>query len=349
MKNLIAKQNIKSLKSLLRRKRDRIGIDVGSYAIKIVELSGAKDDLKINNIAYVRIADPNSKNSLIQAIKEAVIKANVTDKDVSIAVSGPSVIVRFLELPAMNEKELENAISFEAEKYIPFSINEVVINHHLLIPRLGNENKMLVLLVAAKKEIVAERLNLLNEAKVSVGVLDVASFADINAFLGRVEGKKEEIVALVDIGAKATDINIIDGGVLYFTRSIQLGGADITKVLSGALSVDLQSAEDIKLNPGDKAALVNEKIEPILHNIIDEIRLSFSYYENQSGKSIQKVHLTGGSSRAAGLDTMLKENLGIEVVLWDPTEGMAANPSVDQQLVASIKDQLGVAIGLALR
>lgn len=340
---------MKSLNKLLKREKSRVGMDIGSYAIKTVELSGEKDNLKIKNISYAKVKNPGSRDSLIQAIKESAIKANVLNREVNISVSGPSVIVRFLELPRMKEDELRNAIPFEAEKYIPFSISEVIIDHQLLIPRLGDGNKILVLLVAAKKDLITERLSLLDEARVTAGILDVASFANVNAFLWGANRKKDGIAVLVDIGANATDINIIDGDVLYFTRNIQLGGDNITKVLSDALSVDLKSAEDIKVNPADKGPEVIEKIESILHNIIDEIRLSFSYYENQSGKSIERVYLTGGSSRITNFDNMLKENLGIEVVSWDPTEGMELDPSIDGQLVASIKDRLGVAIGLALR
>jgi type IV pilus assembly protein PilM len=333
----------------LQGKKNRIGVDIGSCSVKAIELSGERDNLKIKNLAYVKVEDPDSKDSFVQAVKESAARANILNKEVNIAVSGPSVIVRFIELPYMNKEELRNAITFEAEKYIPFNINEVIIEYQLLIPRLGDENKMLVLLVAAKKDIINQRLALLKESGLSARVLDLASFANVNAFLARAKRKKDEIVALIDIGAKATDINIVDGDILYFARSIQLGGNDVTKVLSDALSVDLKKAEDIKVNPADKTPEVSEKIEPVLHNIIDEIRLSFSYYENQSGKSIQKVYLTGGSAKIINFYGMLKDNLGVDIVPWDPAEGMELDPAVDNKLVDSIKDQLGVAIGLALR
>jgi type IV pilus assembly protein PilM len=339
---------MKLFTKLSKRAENRIGIDIGSYAIKIVELSREKDNLRIKNFAYEKVEDPGSKDSLMQAIKRAVDRANILNKEVNIAVAGPSVVVRFVELPRMSENELKAAIPFEAEKYIPFNIEEVVIDHQLLIPRLGEENKMLVLLVAAKKDLINERLSILNEAGLSVGILDVVSCANFNAFLMGRKRKKEEITALIDIGAKETDIDIIDEDALYFTRSIQLGGSDITKVLSDALSMDLNSAENIKINPG-KTSEVSAIINPVLNNIIDEIRLSFSYYENQSGKSIEKVYLAGGSSKVINFREMFNENLGIEIVPWDPTEGMELDPTIDAQLITSIKDQLGVAVGLALR
>jgi len=334
---------------LSKHTESHVGIDIGSYAIKTVVLSREKDNLRIKSLEYEKVEDSGSKDGLIRAIKKTIERANIFDRKVNIAVTGPSVIIRFIELPHMSEDELKTAIPFEAEKYIPFNIEEVIIDHQLLSPRLGEENKMLVLLVAAKKDLINERLSLLGEVGLSVGVLDVTSCANFNAFLMGRERKKDQIVALVDIGAKATDISVIDENIFYFTRGVQLGGSDITKVLSDALSVDLNSAENIKLNPADKMSEVSKIIDPVLNNIIDEIRLSFSYYENQSGKSIEKVYLTGGSSVVINFCNMLKENLGIEVLSWDPTEDMEFDPSIDARLITSIKNQLGVAIGLALR
>lgn len=330
-------------------KKSRVGIDIGSYAVKTVELFRERDNLKIKNLAYARLEYPGSKDNLLRAIKESAARANVLNRQVNIAVSGPSVIVRFIELPNMTAEELKNAIPFEAEKYIPFNIEEVILDHQLLIPRHGGESKMLVLLVAAKKSLINERLKLIDEANLSVGILDVASFANVNAFLKGPKRIKDGVTALVDIGAKATDINILDSSLLCFARSIQLGGNNITKAISDSLSIDLKSAEKMKIDPGDRAVEINEKINSILHNIIDEMRLSFSYYENQSGKAVESVFLTGGGSRIKNFDNMLRENLGMEIGLWDPTEGLELDPSIDRQSLDSIKDQLGVAIGLALR
>ena len=128
-----------------------------------------------------------------------------------------------------------------------------------------------------------------------------------------------------------------------------MGGDDLTKALSELYSIDFKNAEDLKLNPGDKTAEVCEKTRGILQNIIDEIRLSFSYYENQSGRTIEEVYLTGGSAKVLNFCDMLGENLGTEMIMWDPTSFVEMDPSIDAQLFNSIKNQLGVSIGLALR
>ena len=340
---------MKFLNNLISKKKSSIGLDIGAYAVKVVELfHGEKNDLKIKNVGYAKIEKPSSRESIIRAIKESTRGANAFGKELNVAVSDPSVIVRFLELPRMTQDELRNAIPFEAEKYIPFSIDEVVIDHQQLIPQIGS-NMMLVLLVAVKKDVIEERLSLLSEAGQSAGILDVASFANVNGFLAKSGEGKGGIKALIDVGARAMDISIIDENILYFTRSIQLGGNDVTKALSDALSLDFESAEELKINPKDKEPLIREKLEPVLRNMIDETRLSFSYYENQSGKNIEKVYLTGGCSKITGFYDMFKENLGINVLTWDPSRLIEADPSLDSEFVASIKDQLAVAVGLALR
>ena len=340
---------IKLFDAVTTHKKSQVGIDIGSHSVKAIELSqGQKGGATIKNIGYAKIEGPATKENQVRALKEAAAQAGALNKDVAIAVSGPSVIVRFIELPQMSDAELRNAITFEAEKYIPFSINDVIIDYKLLVPQFG-ANQMLVLLVAAKKDFIAERLGIADAAGLSVSIIDVTAFASANSFLERTARKGEEVAALVDIGAKAMDISIIDGDILYFTRNIQLGGDDITKVLSEALSIDLKGAEAIKINPAAKAGLVKEKTQPILHNIVDEIRLSFSYFENQSGKNIGRAYLAGGSSRMAGLYDIFTEGLGVAAVTWDPAERIEIDTGADAQLIASIKDQLGVAIGLALR
>ncbi|MDD5680619.1 MAG: type IV pilus assembly protein PilM [Candidatus Omnitrophica bacterium] len=336
-------------KSFGKTGKDHIGIDIGSNSIKTVELFQEKDIVRIKNIGYAKIEKPGSAESIANAVKETAVMAKIMPgKDVAIAVPGSSVVVRFIELPRMNEEELRNAIVFEAEKYIPFSLNEVVVDHQLLIPHLG-DNKMLVLLIAAKKDIINERLDLINRAGMSASVLDVVSLANVNAFLSAPQRNKSGTSAVVNIGAKATDINIIAEGVLYFTRSIQIGGDDLTKSIMESMSLNLKDAEELKINPKDKTAEVAEKTKAMLRAIVDEIRLSFSYYENQSGRNIEKVYLGGGVSKSNNICEIMKENLDVEIALWDPTAAIALEPSADSQLVNSLKYQMGTAIGLALR
>lgn len=336
-------------KNLVKAGREHIGVDIGSHSVKAAELLREKDVFKIINIGYAKVRKPNAVESIAEAVREACAMANIPEgADVALAVPCSSVVVRFIELPYMTKDELKNAIIFEAEKYIPFGINEVIIDHQLLIPHLS-DNKMLVLLVAAKKDIINERLELISRAGLSARILDVASLANVNSFLAAAKRNKSEIAAVINIGAKATDINIISEDVLYFTRSIQIGGDELTKALAESFSLSPKDAEELKINPKDKAAEVAEKTKTILHAIADEIRLSFSYYENQSGRNIEKVYLGGGMTASPNICELMKENLDMDAALWDPAGFMIPGSSVDSGLLNLIKYQMGTAIGLALR
>ncbi|MBN1872221.1 MAG: type IV pilus assembly protein PilM [Candidatus Omnitrophica bacterium] len=329
--------------------KDGYGLDIGSHSIKFIRLLYEKDSASIAKLSYVKIKDPSSRSSIIEAIKRCVETGNAGIKEFNVAIAGPAVIVRFIELPRMNDNELSNAITFEAEKYIPFGINEVVIDHRVVVPHIGS-NKMLVLLVAAKKDHVNDRLKLLQESGISASILDVASIANANAFLMNPRKKaRVGVSAVIDIGASATDIDIIDHDILYFTRTFQIGGDEITKAISNKLSMDIRRAEELKMNPAKRADDISEITKPVLYNIIDEIRPSFSYFENQSGKSIERVYLGGGGSRIQNFHNLLRENLEVAVEQWDPSDGMMIEAEVDKSLFASVKDQLGVATGLAFR
>lgn len=336
-------------RGLIKTGREHIGVDIGFHSVKVAELSREKDIFKIINIGYAAVKRPNVTESIAEAVKEASAMAKVPEgSDVAIAVPSLAVVVRFIELPRMTQDELKNAIVFEAEKYIPFGINEVVIDHQLLIPHIG-DNKMLVLLIAAKKDIVNERMELITQAGLSARLLDVSSLAGVNSFLASAGRNTNEISAVINIGAKATDINIVSENVLYFTRSVQIGGDEITKLLAESFSLSAKDAEELKINPKDKAAEVAEKVKTILNAIIDEIHLSFSYYENQSGRNIEKVYLGGGVAASANVCELMKENLDIDAVLWDPAGSMASGSLTDGKLLDSMRYQMGTAIGLALR
>lgn len=335
--------------AFIKTGKDHVGIDIGSYAVKVVELVREKDIFRVKGMGYAKVKKADYTEGLLEAIKESVSMAGIApNKDVNIAVSGSSVVARFIELPRMSEDELKNAIIFEAEKYIPFSINDVILGHQLLVPHL-TDNKMLVLLIAAKKDVINERLDIINKAGLPVNIIDVASFACVNAFLMTADRKKDEAAAIINIGAKGTDISIVSDGTLYFTRSIQVGGNDLTKALSDSLSLDPKEAEELKVNPGEKAHEAGEGIKAALYTIADEIRLSFSYYENQSGRSIARLYLDGGAAKGANICNTLHERLDVDVELWDPLASMAIEPSTGKELADSVKYQMSAAIGLALR
>jgi type IV pilus assembly protein PilM len=336
------------LKKKEKRVISKVGVDIGSKLIKIVELEPqAANKYKLLNYA-VENNDPTDFNQQVESLKNAFAKAKFLSHTVNFSVSGPSVIVRYITLPKMAKNQLTSAIRFEAEKFIPFDIKDVIIDSPVL-EELANENKTKVLVVAAKKNFIEEKVKLVRAAGLEPDIIDVDSFALIKAFLLNMPNEKNAgITALLNIGAKFTNINILRDGISHFMRDIGIGGVDLTKALSDRLGLDLLKAEELKCNPGERHEEVLEAVKNTLNNLIGEISLSFSYYEDQLERGIDKVFLSGGTTRLKGIDKFFSESLGLEVNLWQPAKILELDPSIDKALLESDESLLGISIGLAL-
>ncbi len=336
------------IKGFSPRKVHHIGLDIGSYAVKIVNMLREKEKRILLGYGMATIETPEDDASIRKAVEAALSKLNVDTKDVAISVSGPGVIVRYVELPRMTDDELKNAIEFEAEKYIPFKLDEVMIDHQVLIRQMP-DNKMLVLLVAAKKELVDKKVALVQSLGFTPTIIDVCSLAMVNSFLEGNKGAEAKTSALINVGHHFTDINIISGGTLSFTRSVNVGGSDLAKMAVEAMGGDTAEAMRLMLSPGEKGEDFVAAIRRGMDNITDEIRLSMSYFENQSNSGIQEMYITGGCARLKPLLHRIKESLGIEPVVWDPTALLEPVEGISGEDLSSAKEFLGISIGLALR
>lgn len=340
------------MKSLLEKirgggpkERFSAGLDIGSQFIKVVKLRLAKDATELCGFSI----EPAQFN-LAEALKN--IKQALGIEAVNISLGGPSTLLRDVSFPRMNQAELKQALKFEAEKHIPFSLAEVNLDSHILKEDLP-ASKMLVLLAAAKKDLVNQRLSLLEEAGLKAGVIDLDSLALINAFncaYSSGEPLEQKTVALLNIGAGITNLNILEEGVLRLSRDIHLGGKNFTQKIADTLNLDFRAAEELKINPeAESADKIRAAVESALANLINEIRVSFDYYESQGASSVAKIFLSGGSSRLAGLDKMLANLLGIEAEYWDPLRQITLSAKIDPAQVKASCAQLAVAVGLALR
>ena len=220
-----------------------VGLDIGSSSVKAVELSrrGRSKEFELTHLgvapmpaeAIVQGAFLNS-SAIVEAIREAIEKAKIRTKNVAAAVSGHSVIVKKVSLPAMTRDELDEQIRWEAEQYIPFDVNEVNLDFQILNGG-GGEGQMEVLLVAAKKDLVDDYVQVIREAGLVPAAIDVAAFAVENAFEANYDVRPDEVVALVNIGAQVVNINIISNGAPAFTRDITTAGNQYTEEIQKAL------------------------------------------------------------------------------------------------------------------
>ncbi len=321
-----------------------IGLDLGSSYIKFVQLSGKPESLSMVDFDLVKI-DGNAEGP--KRALEALAKRFPT-KDVNISISGPNTVVRYIDLPKMTDEELKSSMKFEAEKYIPFRSKDVIVDCQVLEP--AARGKMRVLLVAAKKEAITEKINLVEGAGLSVRLIDCDSFALVNAFLINFPDLPEDgCIALVNMGERLTTIDILKGKSATFTRELQIGGWDFSKAISKQLNLDMAAAAQVKENPQARLEELMGAVRPTIVHIVEEVKLSLSYYENQMGAAVDKIYLSGGLSSFHGLVDILKEGMGMECFLWDPVKRISIDKGVDQENLSKVKHQLPVALGLAIR
>jgi type IV pilus assembly protein PilM len=297
-----------------------------------------------------------NSGAIVDTIREAMDAGRFKTKDVAVAVSGHSVIVKKVSLPSMSKEELEDQIQWEAEQYIPFDVNEVHLDFQILETSEG-EGQMDVLLVAAKKDLVDDYVQVINEAGLNAVAIDVAAFAVENAFEYNYEEPGDDIIALVNIGAQVVNINIVDHGVPAFTRDITTGGNQYTEEIQKALSVSYEEAERLKLGgsgPDHGQEVVPQEVEQAMRSVTDivigEIARSLDFYTATAAESrISRVLLSGGGSRIVGLDSAFAERTGLPVETFNPLSRMLPSQGFDPETLADLAPSLGVGIGLATR
>lgn len=347
----MAGPSLKNITALLTKKtKSRIGLDIGTSSVKALVLSPLKgSEYEIAAFAVERILGEKKKTDIVDAIKRALKAANIKTKEVITSVGGQSVVVRQVVFPKMTTEEVKSAMKFEADKYIPFNINEVYLDAQIIDDK-DADNNVKVILVAAKKELIDEHMSYLKEANLKPEIIDTDSIAIVNSFLFNYPGEgKDKTLALVNIGARLTNICMLKDELLIFVREIPIGGQDLTDAIKSAMNLDDEAAEKLKWEPGEKLEEVDSAIKPALENLENQIRLSFDYYENQFGKGIDRIYLCGGASGQVGLDRHLVQALGIEVSFWQPTKALKVSPKVSQDSLKKSASQLAVCIGLALR
>ena len=341
---------------MLKRKiKSLIGLDIGSRTIKAVELTREGHGFVMTGFGQAEVLTEEQRpDAILEVLRDNAFHT----KRVVTAVYGKSVIVRYLSMMRMPDDDLRNAIRYEADKYIPFDVEDVVMDSQPFQDEgfvEAAENEMRVLLVAVKKTLIEDHVGLLNGLGLQPTIIDVDSFAVGNAFeLARGGAFYEEdagrAIALLDIGANKTNINIFLGSTSYFTREIYLAGDDFTHAIAKRLGLDLDGAEHRKRDPGDHPEEVMEAVMPTFDDLANEVLLSFDYFENQFDREVEEVYLSGGGARMAGVEEVLERTLNRPTHRWDPTEGIEIHEgTVDCGVVQVDGGPLAVAIGLASR
>jgi type IV pilus assembly protein PilM len=346
------------------KSKSLIGIDIGSSAVKVVEVGAHSKGFELQHVgmanlpaeAIVQGAFLNS-GAIVDAVREAVSSAGIRSKGAATAVSGHSVIVKKISLPAMTPEELEESIRWEAEQYIPFDVNEVNLDFQILSQGADAEGQMDVLLVAAKKDLIDDYVHVLSEAGLSPAVMDVAAFAVENAYEANFDTRPGEMIALVNIGAQVVNINILADGIPAFTRDISTGGNQYTEEIQKTLSIGFEEAERIKLGgprSDDSQEVIPQEVEHAMRNVtetlVGEITRSLDFFTATAAEGrIGKIYLSGGGARVSGLEKAFHEKTDVPVEMLNPFARMAPCKRYEPAYLAEIGPSLGVGVGLALR
>ena len=345
-----------------------VGLDIGSSSVKAIELAvkGKGREFELTHLGVARLPSESivqgaflNSAAIVDTVREAIENGKIRSKNVSAAVSGHSVIVKKVSLPAMTRDELDEQIRWEAEQYIPFDVNEVNLDFQILDSASEGDSvgQMEVLLVAAKKDLIDDYVQVITEAGLVPTVIDVAAFAVENAFEANYDVTPDEIVALVNIGAQVVNINILSRGFPAFTRDITTAGNQYTEEIQKTLSVGFDEAERIKLGgrkSDDSQDVVPQEVEhamqSVTETVIGEIGRSLDFYAATSAESrIEKVYLAGGSAKVAGFKTAFQERTGHDVEILNPLNRMVPSSKFEPEFLDEMAPALGVGVGLALR
>ncbi len=357
----------------LAKKNKLIGIDIGSHTIKLVEIEDGKKGVSLKNFGVINLPREaivegyiKDKEAVASAMKRLLRNLKTRNKNVATSISGFSVIIKKIMMPHQNESELEATIQEEAEQYVPFDINEVNLDFDILsggdVSSKGSDmeaqredsDRMEVMLVAAKKDIIDDYVGLLEFAGLNPAVLDVDAFALQNAFeVSAAPGEVKGCVALVNVGAEELGINAIKDGVSMFTRDSSYGGTQITEAIMSEFDVSFEEAEKIKLGGVEleNADALEEIFKSVVSDWVREITRALDFLSSAFPEdAIEKILIAGGSCRTPGFQKQLESETNIPVVGLNPFSKLIINDKqFDAKYLEYMAPQAAVAVGLALR
>lgn len=349
----------------MARQRLCVGVDIGASSIKLCQLRRAQGGFTVERFATAplpqeTIVDGAVMNAakLVDILSRLVKDHKIKNRRAALSVSGTAVIIKKIPLPRMTQAELEISIQYEAGQYIPFAIEDVYLDAQIVGDTQGAPGQMDVILVAAKKDVVSDYVAVLTESGLEPVICDVDAFAIENSFLNSYGGAPEvkNDVALINVGASITNINVLSAGISAFTRDLSLGGNSYTEEIQKAFKVSFDEAEKLKMASGRKHGQnegfmpeVDAAIAQTNRNLVAEIGHSLDFYSaSRSNSPPQMLYLSGGCANMASLADALTEQLSTPVQLLNPFANMGQGP-VPRSTLDAMAPAATVAVGLALR
>jgi len=344
-----------------RGNKSMVGVDIGSSSVKAVELRGKGGDFQLLSLGYEGL-QPDSVvdgqimelNAVSTAIGNIFNEHKIKTTQVAAGVNGHSVIVKNIVLPQMTEDELQESFAWHAEEHIPFDISDVNLDYHVTG---STPDEIHVLMAACKRDKVANLKQTIQLAGKQPAVIDVDAFALQNCYELNYDPQPGHIVALLNIGAATTNINILNGARSVFTRDATFGGNQYTSLLQKELGLTFDQAERVKRGMPLPDDVEHREIEPILDTVSDilalEIQKTMDFYRAtvEDGESaVQQILVSGGGSKLKGLVEFLSKRFEMPVEMFDPFRKIRVDSrGFDPEYMREIVPEMAIAVGLALR
>ena len=348
------------------KKQAMIGLDISSTAVKLLELSqssgrsGARyrveayavEPLPVKAVVEKNIADVDAVG---QAIRNVIRRSGTKSKLAAVAVSGSAVITKIITMPAsLSDQEMENQIQLEADQYIPYPLEEVNLDFEVLGVSEKNPEMVDVLLAASRSENVDDRVAALEIAGLKAGIVDVEAYAMENAFSQISEQLpdrgEDQTVAMADIGATTTTLNVLHNRKIIYTREQNFGGRQLTEEIQRRYGLSHEEAGMAKRQGGLPDNYVPEVLEPFKEAMAQQVSRSLQFFFSSSSyNSVDQIILAGGSSSIPGIDELIEEKLGTPAIIANPFANMSVSSNVKPQSLSNDAPSLMIACGLALR
>jgi len=349
------------------KKDGLIAIDISATGVKLVELSAVHSGYALQSMAVVPLPrDAIVENTIIdsmavsQALLDAVEAAKPNARRAVIAVSGNAVIIKVIQVPTTTEFELESQIEFEADKHVPYDIDDVYLDFQIMGADPEDPEMMDVVLVACKREIVDDYQLVLSEAGIETKCVDCAVFAlenaaeimgllDADVVVESFEEDEGQAIALINIGANLVNVNIIKNGQMAFVRDQFYGGENLTEEIQKAHGLSYQAAEDLKKTSFDEVS--HEAVEQFYVGLTSELVRSLDFYSaNHSESPVRQIYLMGGGALIPDIATEIEQRLGINAEVVNPFEKIKVDrKKFDVDELNRMGAMMMVPVGLAVR
>jgi type IV pilus assembly protein PilM len=344
---------------IFKKRKSVTGLDIGSFAVKLVELRPSKAGrLALTHAGHAPLSPEAivegtvmDSSLVVEVAHRMMQEQGVKNQHIGVSLSGISVAIRKIQVPAMSDAELAESIQWEAEQYLPFNVNEVNLDYVVLS---SDADTMEVLLVAAKKDRIADYTGIVTQLGRSAALVDVDVFAVQNAFEHNYGTASDKVVALVNIGAHIMNVNILADAQSVFWRDIVFGGNAYTEAIQRELNLPREQAEAVKVGDqlGDHAPqTVLGVLNSVSEDLAAELQKTFEFfYTTSSHDRVEEIYLAGGSCQVLNLDQVLKERLGARVEVMNPFREIDYSESqFPPEWLNRHAPSMAVAVGMALR